>query len=276
MNLILSSLTVVLLGTVIPSAVPLLSALLIGLLGVPHGAVDLYLVSSRSQRVRELVMYLLRIALVVCTWLLAPGIMLAVFLVNSAWHFGDCDVPNTGRFHWVRAIIYGASILALFVNPLDPVVGSIITDLIRTSINDSFWAHYATLKIVAAALVMAIPVWSAGANRLTSIVHSGVIVATAYLVESLFAFTWYFTVVHAYTSMNALRFHLGGDQPWPWRKLIIAALPLSLVSWTGIGLAIVVLPGSYGLVALFVALSALTLPHSILFHRVYDSHHRRA
>jgi hypothetical protein len=94
-------------------------------------------------------------------------------------------------------------------------------------------------------------------------------VALAYSTDSLLAFTWYFTVIHALTSMNDLRHQLGGRFPWPWQKLIIAAVPLSLVSFAGIGLAMFFMPQTSGLVALFVALSALTLPHSFLFHRVY-------
>lgn len=269
MILIWSSISILLLGSVVPSAIPTISAVLIGLLGVPHGAVDLHLVSSHAHHKRELLLYLIRIALVVCAWLIVPALMLAVFLVNSAWHFGDCDLPSNGRYHGIRASIYGAAILVLVVNPTDPAVGAILVDLIRGPVDVSMLTHYAELKLVAAILVAVLPALGAQAKRPTYLLRSVVIIAMAYLVDSLLAFTWYFTVVHAYTSMNALRHHLGQEQPWSWRRLCIAALPLSLVSWTGIGLAIVLLPNSNGLVALFVALSALTLPHSVLFHRIY-------
>jgi hypothetical protein len=53
--------------------------------------------------------------------------------------------------------------------------------------------------------------------------------------------------------------------------LIAAAAPLSLVTYLGIALGYIVFSGVDILAMLFIALSALTVPHSRLFHRVYRS-----
>lgn len=267
--IIVSVVLVALLQTLSLGSSPLVLGLAIGLLGIPHGAVDHHMMRSGGGRIADVLRYLVAIAIVVSVWWIAPSAMLVVFLLNSAWHFGDCDVPHGGRFHSVRALIYGASILVLLIDPTDSTVRPIIEQLIRHPVDPAVFVHSQEYRALAALFVLIIPAMVSYPSIRHRLLRSIVIIAVAYGVNSLFAFTWYFTAVHAYTSMDALRYHLGGRFPWSWKKLIIAALPLSLVSYAGIGLAMVFLPLSSGLVALFVALSALTLPHSVLFHRIY-------
>lgn len=248
---------------------PLVLGLAIGLLGIPHGAVDHHMMRSGGGRTADILRYLAAIVLVVSVWWLAPSTMLVLFLLNSAWHFGDCDVPNAGRFHWARALLYGTSILVLLVDPRDSSVRAIIEELLRGPLDVSLLADLDVFRLSASALVLIIPASVSVPAIRVRLVRSIAIIAVAYSADSLLAFTWYFTIVHSLSSMDALRYHLGGRFPWPWKKLIVAALPLSIVSFLGIGMASVFLAQSSGLVALFVALSALTLPHSVLFHHVY-------
>ena len=91
----------------------LLAGILIALLGIPHGSLDLHLMSTRAQRLRELAIYIVCIALVLGIWLVQPTLMLALFLINSAWHFGDCDIRSTTRIKPLLALVYGTSILMI-------------------------------------------------------------------------------------------------------------------------------------------------------------------
>jgi hypothetical protein len=102
-----------------------------------------------------------------------------------------------------------------------------------------------------------------------TILRGLLIVGIAMLAPSLIAFTWYFVVMHSWTSMNALRHYINESHPWSWQKLIRAAAPLSILTFVGIGMGYVVFPDLNILAMLFIALSALTVPHSRLFHRVY-------
>lgn len=267
--ILVSGVLVALLQTLDLGSSPLVLGLAIGLLGIPHGAVDHHMMRSGGGRMADVLRYLGAIAVVLCVWWLAPAVMFVLFLLNSAWHFGDCDVPHAGRLHWLRAFLYGASILVLLIEPFDPSVRPIIEQLLRQPLDSMSSTNLDAYRPAAAALVIVIPaIISAPAIRLR-LFRSMAIVALAFTVDSLLVFTWYFTVIHALSSMDTLRYHFGGRFPWTWRQLITAAIPLSIVSFLGIGLAAVYLPQSSGLVALFVALSALTLPHSVLFHRIY-------
>jgi Brp/Blh family beta-carotene 15,15'-monooxygenase len=265
-----SAMTVMVMQQLGQASSPLVLGLAIGLLGIPHGALDHHMMGVKGgKRTTDLLRYVASILLVIAVWWFSPSLMLGLFLLNSAWHFGDCDVPNVGRMHWGRALIYGASILVLLIDPRAPSIRPIIEELLRQPIDPGLFLGFDTYRVAAAVMVMIIPAMVSAPLIRLRLIRSVIIVALAYSSDSLLAFTWYFTVIHALTSMNDLRHHLGGRFPWPWQKLIIAATPLSLVSFAGIGLAMFFMPQTSGLVALFVALSALTLPHSVLFHRIY-------
>lgn len=268
--ILISAVAVVAMQMIGLSASPVVLGLAIGLLGIPHGAVDHHMMGGKGgKQTADLLRYVTAVLLVIAVWWISPLLMLGLFLINSAWHFGDCDVPHAGRLHWIRALVYGASILILIIDPRSPSIRPIVEDLLRQPIDPAWFAWFESYRVAAAVMVMIIPSMVSVPIIRHRLIRSMLIVAVAYTVDSLLAFTWYFAVIHALTSMNDLRHHLGGRFPWTWQKLIVAAVPLSFVSFAGIGLAMFFLPQTSGLVALFVALSALTLPHSVLFHRLY-------
>ncbi len=243
--------------------------LLIALLGIPHGSLDLHLMSTRAQRLRELGIYLVCIALVLVVWLMQPTLMLTLFLINSAWHFGDCDISTNHRLRPLLALTYGAAVLLLLIDLKDPTIGIILQTLLGYPVDASMISYYSMLRILAAVLVFGTPMVHSQVPRGNLLLRGLLILGVAMLAPSLIAFTWYFVVMHSWTSMNALRHYIDTTNPWSWRMLIIAAAPLSLVSFIGIGMGQLVFPQVNMLAMLFIALSALTVPHSRLFHRVY-------
>ena len=243
--------------------------LLIALLGIPHGSLDLHLMSTRALRLRELIVYLGSIALVLGIWLVQPTLMLILFLINSAWHFGDCDLSTDHRLRPLFALTYGASVLLLLIDLQDPTIGMILQTLLGYPVEASMASQYSPLRTLASLMVIGIPMIYSQVPRGDLLLRGLLIAGVAMLAPSLIAFTWYFVVMHSWTSMNALRRYVDANTPWSWRKLIIAAAPLSLLSFIGIGMGPLVFPHVNMLAMLFIALSALTVPHSRLFHRVY-------
>jgi Brp/Blh family beta-carotene 15,15'-monooxygenase len=246
-----------------------LSGILIALLGIPHGSLDLHLMSTRGQRLRELIVYLVCIALVLGIWLVQPTLMLMLFLINSAWHFGDCDVRTTSRLKPLLSLVYGACILLVLIDLRDPTIAWILQTLLGYPVDTSTIPDYGVIRMLASAMVIGTPMIGLQAPYQQTILRGLLIVGIAMLAPSLIAFTWYFVVMHSWTSMNALRHYIDEPHPWSWRKLIIAAAPLSILTFVGIGMGYVVFPDLNILAMLFIALSALTVPHSRLFHRVY-------
>lgn len=241
----------------------------IALLGIPHGALDLHMITGRAQRTIELGIYLASIALMIAGWMFAPTMMLGFFLLNSSWHFGDCDLQMTSRWKAPLAMLYGLAVLVVLIDPADPSVSWIIAQLTSIPIANVQQMSSLPLRMVAGVVVLLVPFAQSRANWRDSIVRGVCVLGVAALTSSLIAFTFYFAMIHALTSMNALRYHMDTDTPWTWPQLIKAATPLTLVSLIGIGAGAIVIPGMSLLSLLFIALSALTLPHSRLFHRVY-------
>lgn len=242
----------------------------IALLGIPHGALDLHMITGRSQRSAELLVYLLFIALVIGGWIVAPAFMLGFFLLNSAWHFGDCDLKIDSRWKHPLAMLYGVAMLIVLIDPADTSVSSIIAQLTSTPIDDVQQFSSQSLRMIAGGMVLLLPLAQSRADWVDSFVRGVCVLSVAALTSSLLAFTFYFTMIHALTSMNALRYYMHTDTPWTWGQLLNAATPLTIVSYTGIGISAYVIPGMSLLSLLFIALSALTLPHGRLFHRVYN------
>lgn len=250
----------------------IIAGVCIALLGIPHGALDLHMITGRAQRTIELGIYLASIALVIAGWMIAPLFMLVFFLLNSAWHFGDCDLQMTSRWKAPLAMVYGFAMLIVLIDPADPSVSWIIAQLMSAPVEAVQQVSSLLLRIAAGGIVLLIPFAQSRATWTNSFLRGSCIVVVATCTSSLFAFTLYFTMIHALTSMNALRYHMQTDTPWTWPQLLKASAPLTLVSYVGIGITAVIIPNMSLLSLLFIALSALTLPHSRLFHRVYVGH----
>jgi Brp/Blh family beta-carotene 15,15'-monooxygenase len=241
----------------------------IALLGIPHGALDLHIIGAASNGIREVVLYLTGIALVVLAWYFAPALMLVVFLLNSAWHFGDCDLQHMHRWRTTASLIYGCAVLVALINPSDPTISDILYQLIPTTSLTLGGSWYLTARIITAGIIILLPLAQDADHRPSSMVRSVLIVAAAFVLPSLVAFTWYFAAIHSWSSLRALRLHLNQHESWSWSRLIVASVPLTLVTYIGIGIAYLLLPHAAILPLLFISLSALTVPHSRLFHRVY-------
>jgi Brp/Blh family beta-carotene 15,15'-monooxygenase len=104
------------LGRLSPQLELIVVAVLILVLGVPHGALDtifakqLHGIHTLSGWLQFTLLYLLLAALVVSLWLWQPGLFLLGFLAISAAHFsGDLleGVP------WPARLFYGASVILL-------------------------------------------------------------------------------------------------------------------------------------------------------------------
>jgi len=241
----------------------------IALLGIPHGALDLHIIGATSSSIREVVLYLTGIALVVLAWYIAPALMLVVFLLNSAWHFGDCDLQHMRRLRAISSLIYGSAILVVLINPSDPAISDILQQLVSTTSLTLDESLHLSIRIVAACIVLVLPLAQDAEHRVAGIVRSVLVVAGAFFLPSLVAFAWYFTAIHSWSSLRALRLHLNQHESWTWSRLVLASVPFTLVTYIGIGIAYLLLPHAAILPLLFISLSALTVPHSRLFHRVY-------
>ena len=85
------------------------------LIGIPHGAVDHLLKNDSKPLVQFIAKYLLIIALNFTLWIYAPKMALILFLIYSAFHFGESELENLNQAHALKKAIKGGLIGALIL-----------------------------------------------------------------------------------------------------------------------------------------------------------------
>jgi Brp/Blh family beta-carotene 15,15'-monooxygenase len=99
----------------------LISGLLITLIGIPHGAIDHLLFIKKTNRSQLFFysFYLFLIVLYVLAWVFFPLISLALFLILSAYHFGQSQFEHYDKLSMevkrIMGFFWGTSVLSFFV-----------------------------------------------------------------------------------------------------------------------------------------------------------------
>lgn len=249
---------------------PLIAALLILMLGVPHGAFDIAIIQHRSIRshdfelVRVLVAYVGLAALVIAAWLIVPGLCLAIFLTVSAYHFsGDWPVFRVAAS---RLMVGGALLSATALFHQDEVRD--IFSLLALPDAAGWLAgalNTAAVPLIASAIVLTI---QAGQKSAIEAIEYSLILASALILPPITFFVIYFCLVHSVRHALAVRRELWKT---PVRELVFGASPYAAVAIFGpVAGGILIARNGIGLDMLsmvFIALAALTVPHMALVDR---------
>ena len=246
-------------------------AILIVILGVPHGVLDtvfarnLYNVRTAKEWVGFTVVYFILAALVVAFWQFAPQLFLAGFLMISIVHFSGDPSPGTPV---LSRIFYGGAIIVLPTILYAPKVTQLFAFLVSPD---------AAMQTVAALLYLKWP-WLVGLvlaaiDRMQSDWLSSIEIAAlgllATLAPPLVAFTVFFCFMHS--ARHILRTMDYFDQISLPRMVFAAATPmggtviLSVVAWNSFGNTAIDVHVSQ---LVFVGLAALTVPHMAIVERV--------
>jgi Brp/Blh family beta-carotene 15,15'-monooxygenase len=250
--------------------------------GIPHGAMDhitaSFLTGSKFRLVKYLIQYILSAVLYLVVWFLFPGIALLLFLLLTAWHFGETDLVcfTNKKTAPVIIFIYGFSLLmwllmkdgATTLQWMQLVAGkqtyvdSIITALL--SVPHLLW-------FVISAVVIFITVMNDKTKWLSAVVFLCFLFAAVYT-SLILGFIIYFTGWHSVQALQHIRLSVFKNARVG--KLLLNALPATLGSV--VLLFVIVFYGkeewlqSNSLPSLFILLSVLTLPHMAEMHRLYE------
>jgi Brp/Blh family beta-carotene 15,15'-monooxygenase len=247
-------------------------AVLILLLGVPHGALDPIFAQRlhHIRRAREWLMfgllYVLAATLVVAAWYVAPGAFLIGFLLVSVAHFSGDLTPPTPP---VTRLLYGGAIIVLpaalhsgeLLRLFAILVGADSAGMLTAMLQLLAWPWLGALLIAA----------TAHARRDWLSALEIVAVSTLALIAApLYAFAVFFCAMHA--ARHILRTADYAGRRTGRRHLLMLALP-PMVLTTAATIAIALrIPSSSldtGLVQIiFIGLAALTVPHMALVERV--------
>jgi len=265
--------------------------LLVVLTGIPHGATD-HLIFFHLRKntgkylfAKFIIVYLLVMLVYGLCWLLFPLASLLFFLWMSAYHFGQSQftnlkLPENHLFKKVIYVLWGSwllfSILLLNAEETILVLQGLFT---QAEFYLSFVLPYRTEIIAllswATVVVLLWGLQKKWMNKATFIRE----LLTVFVLLLLFVHTslWisfgvYFGLWHA---LSSIYFEVKGLNNISFLGFFKKALPFSLISFVGIGILLGI--GIWwnekdSLVLLFfMALSTLTLPHTLYMQRFYAS-----
>jgi Brp/Blh family beta-carotene 15,15'-monooxygenase len=265
---------------------------LILLTGIPHGALDHLIQEATDKKLNKLydikiflVKYLLVMAVYALAWFWFSGLSLLIFLLISAWHFGETDlekVPKNVLIWSFTRLIYGFYILSFIllthINEVEPIVIKMVGNqpavlafwqFINLNVKQILYLlglSFTTIFIVAQSEYLV------NFNKIRILRLCLILVSTAWL-PLLPAFALYFGGWHALCAFDNIHVYLKKDYPSLSFKLIyFKTLPFTF-------LAIAFLCGFLWFCnvytqnfspfpILFIFISLITLPHLMIAHQM--------
>lgn len=258
------------------------------LFGIPHGALDLYIEGGWDQETDKrkfFFRYIIYAALYIGLWFLNPGLALLVFILITAFHFGDIDWmgKREGAINSILCFLMGFCwilfLLSLHVNEALGVFDSITRHRID---KDEFLKWGAMIYPAALAGMLLLlatffffkrrffvnpSIWYAAAAQQL------LLIILAYYTPLWIFFAFYFGIWHSLLSLDKIRIHFNMEADWrSWMRLLQKAMPFTVLAFIGILYFIFLTVKSddpTGMLSLvFIALAVLTLPHLQVFAKL--------
>jgi lycopene beta-cyclase len=242
--------------------------LLLGLIavGIPHGAVD-HLIEIGKWETRKVpifvVKYLGLAALMGICWYFFANFALLIFLLYSAWHFGQAD-GELWKLNRVTSFLWGAFLLVYILG-----THTIETNAILQSIGISAFSFSLPYWIISPWLIWAL------IHKKSAFTITLLWLTLAAQLPLLLAFGLYFIGQHSVTSWKHISTELNQSNKNIW----LHSLPFHLGAWLILALFVFFWPtdGIYNFEMLnkfgvfFIFISCISFPHVITMNMLYGT-----
>ncbi|GAA4825350.1 Brp/Blh family beta-carotene 15,15'-dioxygenase [Algivirga pacifica] len=261
--------------------------------GIPHGAMDEVLSKQRYQakgknfhRRRFITYYWLKGSAFALIWWLAPTLAFLLFLLLSAYHFGQSQLyAYFPEKHWSAALSYiawGTGLLLWLLLPSWDTIQNYLIGFLDRSVLQ--WiGNNATFLLVIAGLLISLPLIERWINNtlttgkvLMEIALAVLLLWSSYLMGGIVAFILYFCIWHAGKSIALFCRVRRLERPhytlitfykevfWYATISLIGLIVLLVIStW-------VLFSNWHLLFLFFVMISVLTLPHAISVEKIFN------
>jgi Brp/Blh family beta-carotene 15,15'-monooxygenase len=259
------------------------------LFGVPHGALDLYIDQHLNKTDAKqnifLIKYLANIILYATVWYFFPIIALIIFIVITAYHFGEIDwmgYTSSLLHKTVYTLLGFAWILFLLTKNIHFAL-DIFLKMGRSNIQKEFLVELANtiypFTLVTIGLVHLILFifrtyfFEKGVFFYYSLLQTFLMICFVLFMPLWISFTFYFGFWHSLLSFDKIRINFEISNTFAgWKGLLIKAAPFSIMAWFGfayITFATLNSKDSSGIFTLlFISLSVLALPHLQVFTKL--------
>jgi lycopene beta-cyclase len=228
-------------------------------IGIPHGAVD-HLFDSKQLdspiTVPFIAGYVFKMIVMGVIWWINPIFALIVFILSSAWHFGEAEFKRSTMV----SFLWGLSLLGIFLFSHPTELNSILSEMSILPLNMNF---NAALGIS----VIAITIAQISRGFLTLLELAWILIAIRLpLIEG---FGTYFIFSHSLqSSVDIFQKHAGSTS-----KLLQKATPFSLGAFLLLGILYYIniweTDGFGGY--LFIFISCISFPHVFAMHKFYHN-----
>jgi Brp/Blh family beta-carotene 15,15'-monooxygenase len=268
---------------------------LVVLTGIPHGALDHQVAKQTSQMNAQkfltlnfYIRYITPMLVYGICWYLFPTISLYVFLLLSAFHFGETDLPiSQPQFSLATMLLqtsYGLLVLSLLlmlhVNEVLPILNQInIFDASLIGfLQTSTAVGYSMAAVLFCFIITVLWFWRINQQGIWPLLKRmgmmlGLLTISSLTLSLPISFAIYFGVWHSMVSLENIRQHLSTINKVSWGSLLMQCIPFSLFSFVGIFLLIYVFKLHQQidlfLMGLFIGISILTLPHQKVMSQMF-------
>jgi Brp/Blh family beta-carotene 15,15'-monooxygenase len=264
------------------------AAVLIGLVGIPHGAIDhiIFLEQKRSNPLFFYGFYFGLMALYIGAWLVIPVWCMAAFLALSAYHFGQSQFTELNKLpeKWKIALYssWGVSILSALVyyNHAELLIIASNTPDIYALVDAFDLGVYSILLPVSTTIALAILGFAVflgkmSAQRFGIEIYTLIFIHLSfYFLPLIIGFTLYFVILHSWKVLSEEFDYLKTIRgSFGLGKFVKLLAPYTILSLVGCALLMALshfeIIGLSNILIAFILISALTLPHSIVMEDFY-------
>lgn len=264
-----------------------ISMLLVFTIGIAHGSVDnlLYLKKSKMKPLRFYLTYLFLVGTYAATWFIFPLFALTLFLLISAYHFGQSqltDYLKGSKFlHKLLYALWGIALISALINFKQEEILAIFNphadlQVVVTLVGSSY---VNAVHIGSSIAVVILMIYLTATNQLRvdrllfEIFILGAINISFTVLPVLLGFTLYFVFLHSLKSLQDEFAYLKNHeqlQAWGFIKKLFPNTAISIAATTLIfvGIHFDYIELSYGFV-LFVLISSITFPHAFVMEKFY-------
>ena len=242
----------------------------LAVIGIPHGALDVWTYQHRTKNsfssLGYIVGYLIAIGLVFAFWMVFPAAGLTLFLVLSAWHFGQADFVLWGLLKggWAWGTLALSLILVWHMEEALEIVSHMGVEPGTQNLISSFIPALQWTAITGWFIAAARAIYLRKAPWLWTL---GMLAFTPWI-PLLLAFGMYFVGQHSFAGWSHLQHEMKLRSMDLWRK----AFPFTVGAWLLIAGGIWILTSGKSSDlhatsgAFFMLLGSISIPH------IFESH----
>ena len=257
------------------------AGILLCIIGIPHGANDHLYRKDQTWfgMIKFLGVYLGIIAAYIVLWYFIPLAALILFFAVSFHHFGQSNFENE-RVWYLPSILWGIILLTFpvilhFEEALlifKSMIGQGDFNELIFKVEPLKLAGWQTATLGLLSFIYLISIYTYQRDNFLKYLFQFILISLWYFFTPLlFGFIVVFCLWHALQStQHQVNFYTSFYKKLS-KEFFVAMLPFSLISLSAFGLYLYFFEFSIG--QSFILLSLITLPHVLVMHKLYNSHH---